>query len=204
MKRKLLIATHNKAKIKELKQFLSGLLPNIELLSLSDLNIIDEPNETGKIFLENAKLKAEYYAKHANMPALSDDGGLVIESLNGEPGVHSNRWMGHRATDQELIKYCLKRMEKFPKGKRSARFEVCIYYFDPITGGELFETGTIDGSISEKASTKIESGYPYRSVFIVTKFNKFYTDLSADEHGQINHRLQAVKRLAQKLKTWYN
>lgn len=204
MKKKILIATHNKAKLKELKQFLTPLLPTTEFVSLSDLHIIDEPEETGKTFLENAKLKAEYYAKLSNLPTLSDDGGLVIDSLNGEPGVHSNRWVGHRGTDQELIEYCLKRTRDIPKDKRQARFEACLYYVDPVTNKHLFEKGVIEGSISEKASKKVENGYPYRSVFRVARFGKFYTDLTADEHSQINHRLQALKRLAQRLKTWYN
>ncbi len=201
---KLLVATHNEAKLKELKQFLKPLLPQAELVTLSDLQIIDEPQETGATFRDNAKLKAEYYSKLSKLPTLSDDGGLIINSLNGEPGVHSNRWMGHQGTGQELIKYCLNRMNGIPKHKRSARFETCLYYFDPIKNRHAYETGVIEGSISEKASAKVQVGYPYRSVFIVSKFNKFYTDLSIDEHSQINHRLQAIKRLAQKLKTWYN
>ncbi len=199
MKKKLLIATHNQAKLKELKQFLAPLLPTTEFISLSDLNISEEPEETGKTFFANAKLKAEYYAKYTNLPTLSDDGGLVIDSLNGEPGVHSNRWMGHRGTDQELIEYCLKQMRGIPKDKRLARFETCLYYVDPVENMHLNETGVIEGSISERASRKIEKGYPYRSVFRVVKFGKFYTDLTADEHSQINHRLQALKRLALKL-----
>lgn len=199
-----MIATHNVAKLKELKQFLAPLLPRADLVSLSDLNIIDEPEETGETFFENAKLKAEYYAKLSNLPTLSDDGGLVIDSLNGEPGVHSNRWVGHRGTDHELIEYCLKRMRKIPKDQRQARFEACLYYVDPNLNKHLFEEGVIEGSISEKASKKVEKGYPYRSVFKVARFGKFYTDLTADEHNQINHRFQALKRLALKLKTWYN
>ncbi len=201
---KLLIATHNEAKLDEINKFLKRLLPKAQLVSLADLNIKDESEETGKTFKENAKLKAEYYAKISKLPTLSDDGGLVIEYLNGEPGVHSNRWMGNRGNDQELIEYCLNRMKGIPKDNRLARFETCMYYVDPTKKRHTYETGVIEGSISEKSSAKVQVGYPYRSVFIVTKFNKFYTDLSVEEHSQINHRLQAIKRLAQKLKTWYN
>jgi len=201
---KLLIATHNKAKLFELTQYLLKLLPQTELVSLLDLHIPDEPKEIGKTFLENSKLKAEYYAKLTNLPTISDDGGLVIDSLNGEPGVRSNRWMGRRGSDKELIDYCLKRMSGIPNDRRSARFEACLYFIDPIQNKHAYETGSVEGRIEKKASIEIVKGYPYRSVFIVKKFNKYFTDLSTDEHAQINHRLQALKRLAQTLKSWYN
>lgn len=204
MLKKLLIATHNKAKFKEIKKFITVLLPAVKIISLSELGIVSEPEETGKTFKENAQLKAEHYAKLSRIPTLADDGGLVIDSLNGEPGIHSNRWIGHRGTDRELINYCLKRMRGIAMNKRLARFETCLYYYDPVKNNRAYETGVVEGSITQKTSKKVEAGYPYRSVFKVSKFGKFYTELSRVEHNQINHRLQALKRLAQKLKTWYN
>lgn len=201
---KLLIATHNPAKLSEIKEYLSPLLPQMQILSLTDLHIQVEPEETGRTFLENAKLKAEYYADISRLPTLADDGGLAIEILHGEPGVKSNRWPGHRGSDQELITYCLSRMQGVDIKNRGAQFETCIYFYDPSTKKSTHASGTVYGTISEAPDTTITPGYPYRSVFLVDGFHKFYTELSPVEHAQINHRLKALKQIAQQLKTWYN
>ncbi len=202
--RKLLIATHNQAKLDEIKTFLHRLLPHLEILSLKDLNVRQEPKETGKTFEENAKLKAEYYARLTNLPAIADDGGLMITALNDEPGVYSSRWMGRPGTAQELIDYCLSRMKNIPDGKRNARFETCLYFYNPSDEKSFCETGTVEGTIAKKAHREVVYGYQYRSVFIVTKFNKYYLDLTPEEHKQINHRYTALKQLALVLKNWYN
>lgn len=201
---KLLIATHNKAKFEEIKHFLGLLLPQAQIISLSDLNITYEPDETGKTFFDNAKIKAEYYGKISLLPTLADDGCLVIDSLGGEPGVKSNRWPGHRGSDKELITYCMDRMKKIEKQNRTARFETCLYFYDHLNKRSTFASGAVEGIISERSTKNFVLGYPYRSVFIVDGFNKFYTDLSEEEHEKINHRLKALNQIAQKLKTWYN
>ncbi len=201
---KLLIATHNPAKLQEIKGFLCPLLPQMQIVSLSDLHIQVEPEETGRTFLENAKLKAEYYAAISQLPTLADDGGLSIEILHGEPGVKSNRWPGHRGSDQELITYCLSRMQGIDMKNRNAQFETCMYFFDPSTKKSTHASGIVNGTISETPDSTITPGYPYRSVFLVDSFHKYYTELSHEEHAQINHRLKALKQIAQQLKTWYN
>lgn len=201
---KLLVATHNQAKLNEIKQFLAPLLPHVQIVSLANLDIKNEPRETGKTFKENAQLKAEYYGTISKLPTLADDGGLVIDALGGEPGINSNRWLGRRGSDKELVSYCLSRMMNIADNKRTARFETCIYFYDLDKNRRIYQSGTVEGSISQKSSRKMQLGYPYRSIFIVSKFGKLYLDLSEKEHAQINHRYQALNRIAQKLKTWYN
>ena len=96
------------------------------------------------------------------------------------------------------------RMKKIEKQNRTARFETCLYFYDHLNKRSTFASGAVEGIISELSTKNFVLGYPYRSVFIVDGFNKFYTDLSEEEHEKINHRLKALNQIAQKLKTWYN
>lgn len=200
----ILIATHNPAKLAELTAAIRSTYPSLTISSLRDLNITLAPEETGASFLENARLKARYYAQVSGMPTLADDGGLEIDALNGEPGVKSNRWLGRSSTDEELIAYCIERMQNVPKSKRSARFVTTLYFIDPVSNTEAAAQASVDGTISEIAVEKRQLGYPYRSVFTVSKFEKNYLDLSPEEHREVNHRYRAVNDLLEKLKSWYN
>src|SRR4051812_15283266 len=123
---KLLIATHNPAKVAELSKGIKHYLNNVEIISLKELHISDEPEEIGKTFIENSRLKAEYYGNLAKLPAIADDGGLTIDALNGEPGIQSKRWLGRDATDQELIDYTLQKMKHIPSNKRTAQFKIAL------------------------------------------------------------------------------
>lgn len=185
---KLLIATHNPAKLAEYKKFLAG--TDFQLLSLSDLGIDDEPIENGKTFKENAELKARFYFEKSGIPTLAEDGGFGIDYLNGEPGVKSRRWPGHEASDQELIDLTLSKLRGVPKEKRTCRLIVVAAYFDGqhLTFGE----GFILGSILEKADPRIQEGFPFRSLFWSTDFNKLLLDLTPEEHQAINHRKKAL------------
>jgi XTP/dITP diphosphohydrolase len=197
---KLLIATHNPAKLMELKKVIKPLINrNLEIISLEDLHLNQEPEETGKTFKENALLKAKYFAVLSNLPTLADDGGLTIDSLNGEPGVKSKRWLGYDATDEELINYTLERLSDCPPSKRNAALEVCLCFYDPKTKHTLFAEEKIQGFIALKTSKKRIKGYPFRSLFIVEEFNKYYDELTDQEHEKINHRHKAAKELVKEI-----
>ncbi|QQG44751.1 MAG: non-canonical purine NTP pyrophosphatase [Candidatus Roizmanbacteria bacterium] len=209
----LLIATHNPSKLKEISNYCkdrSRPVPtiHIELLSLFDLNITSQPEETGKTFEENSLLKAKYYARLCTDSTmccpyiLADDGGLTIDILNGEPGVKSNRWLGHEAKDQELIDFTLKKLQGIPEEKRTAYLETVITFYDPASRTSVSETEKIKGRIADKPSNKWTPGYPYRGLFIVEKFQKYYDDLNEKEHEQVNHRLLALKRLIVKINNY--
>ena len=199
--KKILIATTNKAKLEEIKNGLKSLLKkNVKLLTLTDVGVEEKPEEKGETFCENAKIKAEFFAKKTNLPTIADDGGLLIPYLNNEPGVKSRRWLGYEASDEELINYALERLKNVPKEKRTAYLQVCLCFFDPKTQKIFFEEEKIEGRIDEKPSGKATFGYPYRALFIVKKFNKYYDELTEKEHQQNNHRLIALKRLIKKIK----
>lgn len=190
---KLLIATTNPAKLEELRQSLQPLTEKgIQIVSLKDLNIQDDPEETEKTFEGNARLKAHFYAKLTGLPTLSDDGGFEMDALNGEPGVHSKRWLGRDSTDQELIDYAFERMKGIPFEKRTARGSLVLCYYNPKSGYEAYGKHSIEGYIAEKIGPAPIQGFPYRAIFIVKQYMKFYDELSEDEHEQVNHRRHAV------------
>jgi XTP/dITP diphosphohydrolase len=192
--KKLLIATKNPGKIAEIKSFLKDL--SFETVSLRDVGINDDVEETGKTYAENSLLKALFYAKKSQLPAISDDGGLEIEALKGAPGIKSRRWLGYEATDQELIEYMKKVSQKLPENKRGAYFKTVVTFALP--NGKYFQSaGSVKGEIAKKPLLKLLKGYPYRSFFFLPQINKFYheSQLSKEEERVYNHRYKAVKKL---------
>lgn len=202
--KKLLLATGNPGKLEEMRQGLSGLVEaGFQLLSLSDFGILEEPEETGTTFKENAELKARYYANLAKIPTLADDGGFVIPYLNGEPGVRSARWLGENSDEESLIKHTLKKLKKAEGPKRYAYLQLVLCFFDPNNNHLIFESEKIDGLVADKPCDKRINGFPYRALLKVFPFKKYYDDLSLEEHFQVNHRLKALKKLEGKLKQVY-
>lgn len=192
----LLIATHNPAKKDELKYGFSSLTKSgINLVFLDDLHITTDPEETGETFLANAKLKAEYFANISHLPTIADDGGIEIDVLNGEPGVHSKRWLGRDAQDVELITYTLSQLQNIPMEKRTAHFKIVLYYHNPLTGKGSSSQAMLDGRIALKVGPDAKNGFPYRSLFIVDKYGKYYDELNEKEHTSVNHRLLAAQKL---------
>ncbi len=198
--RKILIATHNKAKLKEIKLGIKLFFKKpVKALSLDNLKITIQPEETGKTFEENSKLKAKFYAELTKFPTIADDGGLIVPSLNNEPGVKSKRWLGYDATDEELINYTLKRLSRYSNENRIAYLQVCLTYYDPATKKIFFAEERIKGHIALNSSGKRIKGYPYRALFIVDEYDKYYDELTDKEHHKINHRLKALKRLLKQI-----
>lgn len=195
---KLLIATSNPGKLKEYKELLKGL--PLEFVSLKDLEIDAKATEDGKNFKENAIKKAKFYSKLTGLPTLSDDGGLEIDYLNGDPGVNSHRWPGHEATDEELVKFTLKKMKGVPWKKRGAQLKVVIAL--KIPGKKVFTSeGKIRGFILTKPREKIIPGYPFRSIFYLPQYRKSFNQLSEEEELKISHRKKAIKEIIKFLKS---
>ncbi len=157
---------------------------------------IGKPEETGKTFKENALLKAKFYAEKTGLPIIADDGGIEIDFLNGEPGVLSRRWPGHEATDEELIRYTLTKLDKVPVQKRGAQLSACLCFLNPQTKKTKFVQESVRGIIASKPSEERIEGFPYRALFVVDAYKKYYDELTPQEHNEINHRLKAVKRIS--------
>jgi XTP/dITP diphosphohydrolase len=199
--KKILIATKNKGKVKEIKYYLEPL--GVKVLSLTDVGIKDDVEETGKTYYANSKLKAVFYAKLSGLPVLSDDGGLEIDALNGEPGIKSRRWLGHHSTDEELINHLLKILKKLPKNNRKAYLKAVITFALP--NGKYFQAmGKIRGVLSEPTTKGKIKGYPFRAFFYIPKIKKFYLEnqLSKEEEKVYNHRYKAIKKLSPFIKKY--
>ena len=191
---KLLIATRNKGKVGEFKEFLKDL--PFKIVSLQDLNIKDNIEEDGRTYQENSQKKALFFAKISGFPTIADDGGIEIAALNGDPGIKSRRWLGHEATDEELVNHMLKISKELPDDNRRAMFRAIVSFALP--NGEVWSVeGKVKGIISKEPLLKILKGYPYRSFFFLPKLNKFYheSELSKEEQRLYNHRYKAVQKL---------
>ena len=197
--KKLLIATTNKGKFKELSIFLSDL--PVELVSLSDVGIDQDVEEDGKTYQENAEKKAKFYSQLSGLHAIADDGGLEISALNNEPGIHSRRWLGYAATDQELIDHMMKIAADLPNDNRKAKF-VTVDCFALPNGEPICEEGSVHGIIAEKPLMELLEGYPYRSFFYLPEIGKYYheSELTDEEMRKYNHRYIAIQKLLPTLK----
>lgn len=174
----------------ELKSLLNN--PEIEVISLSDLNDYEEIEETGTTFLENAKLKALTIAKKYHLPTLADDSGLEVYSLNMEPGVYSARYSG-----KGDLENCLKLLANMKEKKdRKARFISVIAYIDKDLKFKSFE-GTWEGEIS--FNIKGENGFGYDSVFIPEGYHITAAQMESSLKNSISHRAKALKKLIEEL-----
>jgi len=192
--RKLLIATTNPGKLREYKEFLSDL--SVQLVSLSDLGIIDDIEETGITYKENSQKKALFYAKKSGLPAISDDGGIEISGLHNEPGIKSRRWLGYEATDEDLVKHMMKVSKQLPEDNRKAVFKLVVSLALP-NGKVWSRMGEVEGIIAKKPHVRLLHGYPYRSFFYLPDIQKYYheSELTKDEMKKYNHRYIAVQKL---------
>lgn len=188
---KILVGTHNPGKLAEIKKQLSSL--NVEILSLDDVGISEDYQETGKTFEANARGKAEFYNKLSGLPTLADDAGLEIDILGGEPGVKSRRWPGYEANDEELLELLFNKLEGVPMEKRSARFVV----YNVLTDGAetIVAFGETRGKIATELVCEIRPGIPWSSVFYPDGHDKVFSQLSIEEKNKISHRGRALNNL---------
>ena len=186
---KLILATHNKDKEKELKDILKNL--PFEVLTLDQFPEIGEIDETGSTLYENAKLKAETVHKITHLPSIADDTGLEVDVLNGAPGVFSSRYAGENVSYEDNVTKLLKEMESIPLGKRSARFRTVIFYTDGER--ELYAEGAIKGYITEER--RGNKGFGYDPVFYIPEVKKTMAELKTDEKNKLSHRGQAMRKL---------
>ncbi len=196
---KLLLATKNPGKIAEISKFLSGL--DLDVVSIKDLGIKEDIEENEKTYEANSKKKAMFFSKLTNLPAIGDDGGLEIDALNGEPGIHSRRWLGYEGTDEELIEHLKKVSKTIPKKNNGARFIDVISFALP--NGQVWSNGgELRGVIRYNPNLKVLKGYPYRSFFYIPEIQKYYheNELTPEEERIYNHRYQALIKIKEIIK----
>lgn len=190
---KYIIATHNMKKRNELARILEPL--GVEVLTAEQAGVeLTDVEETGTTFEENARLKSESGCKETGMPCIGDDSGLMVDALDGAPGVYSARYAGDHGNDPANIALLLENMKDVPDEKRTARFvcTVCCTYPD---GREIVVNGTCEGKIGYEP--KGDGGFGYDPVFMVG--DKSFAELTAEEKDKISHRGNALKALAKAL-----
>lgn len=194
---RLLIATHNRGKLIEYQEMFDDL--PVELVTLNDVGIRNDVEETGATLAENARLKALAYARQSGLLTLADDSGLEVDTLRGEPGVYSKRYAGANKSDAERNKFLLDKLRNVPPGKRAARFRCAIAIATPV--GELWETdGACEGEIA--FTPRGANGFGYDPIFQVAPIGLRMAELSTFEKNKISHRAKAgisAKEILQKI-----
>jgi len=191
---KILVGTHNKGKFIEM----SDLLPKkIKKISPIDLDI-KSPIENGKTFEENSEIKAEFFCKNSNLVTLSDDSGLEVDALNGEPGIFSSRFAEDLGGFENAMKKILERIKKINKGSK-AQFisSLTIQWPD---GKKITETGVIKGSLTD---IRGENGFGYDPIFVPEGYSKTFAEMNYEEKLKIDHRQIAYKKLYNKIKVYF-
>ncbi len=197
MTKKLLIASHNKGKIEIYKDALKDC--PYELVTLADLGITYDVEETGTTYAENAILKAQAYAQMSGLITLADDTGLEVAALNGEPGLHSARYAGANKTDEDRINLLLHNLSGIPKDKWQAKFHSTVALAIPNKEIKLF-TGNLHGMIVD--TPRGDKGFGYCPIFFMPELGKTYAEIDVSERNHYSHRAQACKKLVDFLKTF--
>ncbi len=195
--RTVVVATGNMHKLVEIETILSGVLPDVRFIALGQLGDFDDPEETGTTFLENALIKAEAAVEQTGLPAIADDSGLVVDALDGEPGVYSARYAGVHGDDGANNAKLLANMVDVPEKERTARFVSVVALIDTdglVTYGE----GTCEGLVGFEG--RGTNGFGYDPLFLPDDTpGKTMAELTPEEKNAISHRFHALQALAAKL-----
>jgi XTP/dITP diphosphohydrolase len=187
---RLLVATTNTGKLREIRSLLVGV--DVELVTLRDLPAIDEPEETGLTFEDNARLKALYYSGRSGMATVAEDSGLVIDSLDGEPGVCSARFLRPDATYPERFAEIFRRLSGPPEKNRAARFVCALSVAD--RGHIIYEArGIVEGEIAREP--RGTAGFGYDPIFYYPPYGSTLAEVGEDAKLAVAHRGQAFRAL---------
>jgi len=187
-KPKLLLATNNRAKVKEYARLLQGI--PYRIVSPEDVNISEQVEETGSSFEENAILKAKRYVELSGLTTIADDSGLEVDALGGEPGVRSARYAGEGSSDKERIDFLLKKLADVPWEKRHAQFRCVIAIAYPDGKVQICQ-GQCRGILTFKPLG--DNGFGYDPVFYLPDLHKTMAELSMKEKNAISHRGKAAE-----------
>lgn len=187
---KIIVASANKNKIREIGELLAG---RYEAISMADAGLCFDIEETGTTFYENALIKAKAVFAAAGLPAISDDSGLCVNALDGAPGVYSARYAGEPCDDDRNNRKLLAALDG--KADRSAYFCSCVVFYDGKKA--ISAEGRVDGVILEER--RGNGGFGYDPLFFCTELQKTFGEATAEEKNAISHRARALKKLVEKL-----
>ena len=187
---KIVFATTNEGKVKEIKEILADF--DVEVASMKEMNITADIEENGATFEENSLIKARAVSKLTGLPALADDSGLEVDYLNGEPGIYSARYLG-RDTDYDYKNnYIIDKLKDAKDSERSARF-VCVISLVLPDGREFVKKGIMEGRIGYEI--KGENGFGYDPIFYLPEYGKTSAEISGEEKNKISHRGKALRAM---------
>jgi XTP/dITP diphosphohydrolase len=191
---KIVIATHNKGKAKELAELFATI--GVETVSAGDLGL-PEPEETGESFAENATIKAEAAAEASGLPAVADDSGLEVAALGGAPGIHSARWAGSGKDFSVAMERVHREAEASGSSDRTAKF-VCVLAYARPNAETMVNRGAIMGTLTwPPRGTR---GFGYDPIFIPDGYSETFGEMDPEHKNSISHRMRAFERLI--LRTW--
>ncbi|MCR4842494.1 MAG: XTP/dITP diphosphatase [Eubacterium sp.] len=193
--KKMIVATGNMGKLEEIRQILSDVIPNI--VSMKEAGLYTDVEETGSTFVENALLKCRAVAEKTDGYVLSDDSGLVVDALDGEPGIYSSRYLGEDTSYDVKNADILRRMEGVPEEKRTARFVCAVAVITPDKR-EIAVEGYMEGIIGHEI--KGEHGFGYDPIFFLPEYGKTSAEILPEEKNEISHRGKALRLMLEELK----
>jgi len=192
----LLLGSSNPGKLREMRQLLAGM--PYRVLGPADVGLGEAPEETGTTFLENAILKARYYAEKSGCLAVADDSGLSVDALGGGPGLYSSRFGGPGATDEDRNRLLLDRLKGVPPEQRGAHFTSAVAAAE--NGRVLFDTEEeVEGRIAE--APKGPNGFGYDPIFFYMPFGKTFGEVDLEEKDRVSHRGKSFARLREFLRS---
>ena len=194
---KLIIATHNRDKLEEIREEFSQIAWNI--VSLHDFSNIDEIVENGRTLTDNALIKARTIFEKTKLPVISDDTGLEVEALDGKPGIYTARYAGENCSYDDNVNKLLEDMRKIPMPNRTAQFKTVMVFKDK--NKELIVEGVVQGRISRES--RGEDGFGYDPVFFVPQLEKTFAEMTMIEKNKISHRGKAIRNLIKSLQDNY-
>jgi XTP/dITP diphosphohydrolase len=194
---KLVLATANTHKVIEFQRILNELLPNLELIPASNFPGVPEVEESGSTFAENSLLKARVINEFTNLPAIADDSGLVVDALNGAPGIFSARYAGLESNDQANVKKLLAEIKDINQSLLSARFVCAIAIVEKSSNLELVVEGQMEGEVIKEI--RGANGFGYDPIFVPQGLTKTSAELSDSEKDKLSHRGVALRKLSRVL-----
>lgn len=193
--KKIVLASNNQGKVREIGQLLAGL--DIEVVPQSEFGVQDI-EETGLSFVENALLKARNAARHTGLPAIADDSGLEVDALNGAPGIYSARYAGSGASDADNLQKLLDELNRLGEVPRTARFQcLMVYLRHELDPTPIICQGTWEGVIVD--TPQGSNGFGYDPVFFVISDKCTAAQLAPERKNSLSHRGQALTQLLDKL-----
>ena len=196
--KKIVLATANTHKVIEFQRILNELLPDLELVAASQFPGVPEVEETGSSFAENALIKARAINQFTNLPSLADDSGLVVEALNGAPGIFSARYAGIEADDKANVVKLLNEIKDIDQSLLVAKFECSIALVDKTQELELVVDGQMPGQVIKEV--RGQNGFGYDPIFVPQGLTKTSSELSDEEKDKISHRGIALRKMSMILK----